>query len=314
MNNKIKIVYKDLASFNSDWIANLVNQYFELVPYDSNSTYDKKSTVFYANIMSGFTLELDWFLNEGYAIIFDSLWEAKQAHTFRERPELNNHPNILIIRNLNWFWYNESLWYNHLGYNKYVPNRTYAKMAFMPMRHYNMQRDTLCHQLRPYLDDFIWSYVFKGRELPNGGDAMNDFNAQRLFDPKWYDDTCFSIVSESFFPKNTQSVFITEKTFKPMAFQHPFMIVSNPGTLDYLKSQEFETFENLFDESYDAAPNFVERINLIEKNIINYKKQPHSQLTLNKIQHNYNRFFDQALVKQRIVDEIINPILEHAKA
>ena len=314
MNNKIKIVYTDIASLNSNWISHLVTQYFELVPYDPGTTYNKQSTVFYTNIMAGFTPELERFLNEGYAIVYDNLWEARMTHTFRSRPDLDNHPNILIAHNVNWFWYNESLWYDYLGYNTYTPNRTYAKTAFMPMRYYNWQRDELCDQLGPYLDDFIWSYVHKGRQLPDGGDVVNDSNAQRLFNPAWYDDTCFSIVAESFFPKNTQPVFITEKTFKPMAFQHPFMIMSNPGTLDYIRSQGFETFENLFDESYDTNPNFDERVGLIKKNVADYKKQPHSQLTLDKIQHNYNRFFDQTLVKQRIVDEIINPILEHAKA
>ena len=96
--------------------------------------------------------------------VYDNLWEARMTHTFRSRPELDNHPNILIAHNVNWFWYNESLWYDYLGYNTYTPNRTYAKTAFMPMRYYNWQRDELCDQLRPYLDDFIWSYVHKGRQ------------------------------------------------------------------------------------------------------------------------------------------------------
>ena len=52
-------------------------------------------------------------------------------------------------------------------------------------------------ELQPWLDDFVWSYVDKGRQLPNGGDAVNDWNTQRLFQPEWYDDTCFSFVCES---------------------------------------------------------------------------------------------------------------------
>ena len=89
----------------------------------------------------------------------------------------------------------------------------------------------------------------------------------------------------------TQPIFVTEKTFKPIAFQHPFMILSNRGTLAYLRSQGFETFENLFDESYDAEINYIDSIKTIVKNVENFEKQPHSQLTLDKIQHNYNHFY-----------------------
>ena len=43
-----------------------------------------------------------------------------------------------------------------------------------------------------------------------------------------------------------------------------------------------------------------------------FKKQPLDAVTLAKIQHNHQRFFDQVLVTHRIQQEIINPILEYA--
>lgn len=300
---KIKIVYENIASLNSDWLIQLVNQYFELEPYDSTIIYDRKSTIFYQNIVHNSSPVLDRFAEQGYKIIVDNLWEAKLEH---------NVP-ALVLHNVNWFWYNESLWYSYLGYDKYFPMSTYEKIAFMPMRLENNYRRILKKKLENYLDDFIWSYVAEGKQLPNGGDAVNDWNVQRLFRPEWYDRTCFSIVAESFVPPKMQQIFITEKTFKPIAFRHPFMIVSNPGTLNYLHSQGFETFENLFNERYDDEENYVNRISAIVKNVEHFEKQPHSRITLDKIEHNHRLFFDTALVKQRIVNEILEPIIEYAE-
>lgn len=310
--HKIKIVYENIASFNSDWLIPLVNEYFELAEYDRNDTYDKNATIFYTNVMGEQTHVFKKFYSEGYKIIIDNFWEAKSDKNF-EKIQLIDNPNVLILHNVNWFWYNESLWYQHLGYDKYIPSRTYTKTALMPMRLRNFYRTALKQKLENYLDDFVWSYVAEGRELPNGGDAVNDWNVQRLFRPEWYDQTCFSIVAESFVPPECQEIFITEKTFKPIAFRHPFMIVSNPGTLTYLKSQGFETFDNLFDERYDSESHYLKRIECIVKNVENFQKQPLSQIILDKIQHNYTRFFDTELVKQRIVNEIFEPIIEHAE-
>jgi hypothetical protein len=161
-----------------------------------------------------------------------------------------------------------------------------------------------------YLDDFVWSYVARGKRLPNDSTAepIND----RYFDPEWYDSTCFSLVSETCIESiDNCPVFITEKTFKPIAFQHPFMIFGNAGTLKHLKKLGFETYENLFDESYDRGTP-AQRLKIIEKNVQEFKKHPYDTLTLDKIKHNHNRFFDNNLIKQKIINEIVTPILEHA--
>jgi len=62
-------------------------------------------------------------------------------------------------------------------------------------------------------------------------------------------------------------IHITEKTFKPMVLQQPFMIVGTPGSLSYIKSYGFKTFDLLWDESYDRASD-NDRIDLIVKNLI----------------------------------------------
>jgi len=50
---------------------------------------------------------------------------------------------------------------------------------------------------------------------------------------------------------NWNPLFITEKTWKAILNCHPFMIIGNHGILNHLKKLGYETFEDIFDESYD---------------------------------------------------------------
>lgn len=67
---------------------------------------------------------------------------------------------------------------------------------------------------------------------------------------KYYQATFCSFVNETYIDQN-HDVFFTEKTFKPMAYGHPFLLFSSAGALASLRSLGFETFATVFDESYD---------------------------------------------------------------
>lgn len=67
---------------------------------------------------------------------------------------------------------------------------------------------------------------------------------------KYYQETFCSFVNETYIDEN-HDVFFTEKTFKPMAYGHPFLLFSSAGALASLRSMGFETFATVFDESYD---------------------------------------------------------------
>jgi hypothetical protein len=174
------------------------------------------------------------------------------------------------------------------------------------MRLAKKHRDSLLDKMTPLIDDFIFSYVQKGISLPNDiGQNSNDF--QRYFNPSWYDDTYFSIVAET----TIDNLFVTEKTFKPITFSHPFLVYGQCGILNFLKQTGFETFENLFDEAYDEMADANIRLNMIYDNVLNFEKIKYDQLTLQKLQHNKNLFFDDVMVKEKIITEIINPIKEY---
>jgi hypothetical protein len=83
----------------------------------------------------------------------------------------------------------------------------------------------------------------------------------------FYNDSYINIVTETYFFSNVRH--ITEKTYKPIAFMQPFIIFAAPGTLAYLRSLGFKTFDKFWDESYDDILDhevrFMTIMELIEK-------------------------------------------------
>lgn len=68
---------------------------------------------------------------------------------------------------------------------------------------------------------------------------------------------CFEIVSET---DINDTLFMTEKTLKPILNKTPFLLNGSCLTLYQLKKLGFQTYDLLFDESYDREPIFYDRI------------------------------------------------------
>lgn len=164
-------------------------------------------------------------------------------------------------------------------------------------------RDDIYNKFTDILEQGMYSYA--GRDILVEGDNFEADWWDRYINADWYNRTEFSLVVES--QMNTNGVFVTEKTMKPIGLQHPFIVLGSPGTLEFLQSAGFVTYDNLFDESYDKSP---DRLNLIYEQVKNYSLHGYDQLTLEKIKHNYNLFFDNVKLEQSFKHAIINPILE----
>lgn len=76
-----------------------------------------------------------------------------------------------------------------------------------------------------------------------------------------YIDTYFSVVSETVFeyPYTLRS----EKTYKPIAAGHPFVIAASRGFYRDLRNAGFQTFGSLIDESFDLIDNDQDRLERI---------------------------------------------------
>ena len=123
-------------------------------------------------------------------------------------------------------------------------------------------------------------------------------------------------MSKSFLHVVNETVFfetfnhLTEKTFKPIVCMRPFIIVSTPGSLAYLKRYGFRTFEKWIDESYDSEPDGHKRLDMIAKEINKIASMSISQLQdmykemLPILEHNHSLFFGS--FEQDILDELID--------
>ena len=90
---------------------------------------------------------------------------------------------------------------------------------------------------------------------------------------------------------------ITEKTFKAIALEMPFVLVASAGSLEYLREYGFQTFDGILDESYDTETDDmrrVERVAQLLKDLDNLSVRERQQIhraCLSRVQHNYNHFY-----------------------
>jgi hypothetical protein len=93
---------------------------------------------------------------------------------------------------------------------------------------------------------------------------------------------------------------LTEKSFKPIALNMPFVIVSTCGALEYLRSYGFRTFDTIWDESYDTITDDNERIKCIANLLRDLdalsitEKQRLFDSARDICQHNYEHFYSGA--------------------
>ena len=84
----------------------------------------------------------------------------------------------------------------------------------------------------------------------------------KRFNEKHALDSWVNVVSEARYSDKENTVFLSEKIFKAIALQQPFVVVGSRGTLKYLKKLGYKTFSDFFDESYDELEE-TERIDKV---------------------------------------------------
>jgi hypothetical protein len=83
----------------------------------------------------------------------------------------------------------------------------------------------------------------------------------------YHANSYFSLVTETLFYKNEldagESIFLTEKTFRPIMHKHPFILVSTAHSLTYLKKLGYKSFSPYINEHYDTIEDDEERMNAV---------------------------------------------------
>ena len=90
---------------------------------------------------------------------------------------------------------------------------------------------------------------------------------------------------------------ITEKTFKAIALEMPFVLVAPAHSLEYMRSYGFKTFDGIFDESYDLETDDILRVEKVTQllkdldNLSNQERQQIHRACIPIVEHNFRHFY-----------------------
>jgi len=145
-------------------------------------------------------------------------------------------------------------------------------------------------------------------DYPN---IKNDVFSNFLYTTKsHYSETYFNIITETSFENN--SLNLTEKSFKALANCHPFLIIGDCKSNEYLRTLGFEPYNDLIDYEFDSIVDNQKRLNNVlgeirkihlkgEKYILSWYKN-----NIEKIKKNRNRFFEFSF--SEMIDETIKDL------
>lgn len=123
--------------------------------------------------------------------------------------------------------------------------------------------------------------------------------AQSNFDMNFTFSSYFSLVAETLYDENSDGVqFITEKVYQCFSYYHPFLLAACPGTYEYLHKNGFQTYPEIFDESFDSIVDPKLRMDKILDNIENFINNDYSDILssdfmVDKHLHNKKLFLER---------------------
>jgi hypothetical protein len=144
-------------------------------------------------------------------------------------------------------------------------------------------------------------------------DVFNRANLPRLFvgEEEQQMTSCwlsnFTEAADSLVYVPTETVYfgrrthITEKTFKAIALEMPFVLVAPAGSLAYMREYGFKTFAGIFDESYDTETDDIRRIERVTQLLKDLDDlSPAERLKIHQqclpiVEHNFNHFYSGGL-------------------
>lgn len=118
----------------------------------------------------------------------------------------------------------------------------------------------------PNIDELDHSVQFTPLHWDSVGNLDDPSHKINRLNEKSMLNSWITIVSEAQYEDKQGSIFLSEKTFKPIACSHPFVILGAKGSLKELHKLGYATFDNLIDESYDeldSKERFVAIVDII---------------------------------------------------
>lgn len=172
-------------------------------------------------------------------------------------------------------------WYSVFGRNRYLMETSAEATELFN----NIESDLLTNLPEFYLD----------KEDLTINQAVLDDSTNYL-----YNETYFSVVTETFMFMRERPEeygrFLSEKTFKPVAMKHPFIIASTPHFLDKFRELGYKSFSPWINEDYDCEHDDALRMMKIVKEIerlvnLNETELEEFLIAMREVcEYNYNLF------------------------
>ena len=139
--------------------------------------------------------------------------------------------------------------------------------------------------------------VFERAELPRlfSGEATQLMHSYQLGNYKEAADSLIYVPTETVYSGRRQH--LTEKTFKAIALEMPFVLVAPHHSLEYLRSYGFRTFAPYIDETYDTIADPVKRIEAVTQILLEIQaRSAAAKIQLHKelvpiAEYNRNHFY-----------------------
>ena len=139
--------------------------------------------------------------------------------------------------------------------------------------------------------------VFESAQLPRlfAGETQQLMSSYKLGNFAEAQDSMLYVPTETVYFGRRQH--LTEKTFKAIALEMPFILVAPAGSLEYLRSYGFQTFAPLIDESYDLIADPVLRIERVTQILLDLQarsaaaKKALWRELVPIVEHNWNHFY-----------------------
>ena len=223
----------------------------------------------------------DWFRGYDRAFLIPRAQDRRPTRTFMSPNRVvggRRDHRVLFLYNI----FKQNLQHNHISAPRICSQET-VDITSIAQKYTNVYQDI--------------STVFNEADLPRtfaGEDTQTMASC-------WL--TNFAEAQDSLVYVPTETVYfgrrshITEKTFKAIALEMPFILAAPAGSLEYMREYGFQTFAHIFDESYDTETDDIRRIERIVKllkdldNLSLKERQQIHRACLPQVEHNYRHFY-----------------------
>ena len=229
---------------------------------------------------------LDWFRGYNRTFLISRARDRNPTRTFMSPNRIvggQRDHRVLFLYNI----FKQGLEHNHISAPR-VCQYEVVDIASIAQKYINVYQDI--------------TDVFNSADLPRTfvGENTQEMHSYQLGNFTEAADSLVYVPTETvYFGRRTH---ITEKTFKAIALEMPFVLVAPAGSLIYLRSYGFKTFAGIFDETYDTETDDLKRIERVTQLLKDLdtttvkERQAIHRACLPIVEHNYNHFYHSGFV------------------